>query len=72
VHQLAKQHTNAALRDAPQSALQHCAQLDESLAVLDELLKAPPADGPAASPKLPSSDGLGEAVAARVDPAAAT
>ena len=60
---------SAALRESLHSALQNSAQLDERLAVLDELLQAPSAARPAPLSELPSSDALAEAAVAPLDPA---
>ena len=59
----------AELRESLHSALQNCAQLDERLAVLDELLQAPSAARHAPLPEFPTSDALPEAAATPLDPA---
>ena len=57
------------LRDSLQSAVLNRAQLEERLAVLEELLKSPSTDTPSTSPKLAASEGLGDAPATPPDPA---
>ncbi len=59
----------AALRDSLLSALQICTQLDERLAVLDELQQAPSVARPAALPELPASDASAKAATTPLDPA---
>jgi DNA repair protein SbcC/Rad50 len=61
--------TTATLRDSLRSALQSCAQLDERLALLEQLLKVPSTDKPTASPELAASGGSSEADGTRQDPA---
>ena len=63
------QDAGAALRDSLHGALQICAQLDERLAVLDELQQAPSAARPATSPELLTGDAVAEAAAPPLDPA---
>jgi exonuclease SbcC len=61
--------SRASLRDSLLSALQTCAQLDERLAVLDELQQGLAPARPAARPELPASDASAEAAAPLLDPA---
>jgi exonuclease SbcC len=63
------QDAGAALRDSLHGALQICAQLDERLAVLDELQQAPSAARPAPLPELPTSGAVAEPAATPLDPA---
>ncbi len=61
--------TSAALRESLRGALQMGAQLDERLAVLDELLHAPSPAGATALPERPASDASAESGATPLDPA---
>ncbi|HEX7441554.1 MAG TPA: DUF349 domain-containing protein, partial [Caldimonas sp.] len=63
------EEASAALRESLHSALQNCAQLDERLAILDELLQASAAPRPASLPGLPASDARTETAATPRDPA---
>jgi hypothetical protein len=59
----------SSLRDSLLGALQTCAQLDERLVVLDELLQAPSATRPATTTEVSAGDAVPEAAAPRHDPA---
>jgi hypothetical protein len=57
------------LRDSLQSALENQVQLDERLAVLEELLQSSSTDTPSTSPKLAASEGVEKAPTTPRDPA---